>query len=121
MTAKFFDARIELYKKLCNEHVFTISKNGEPSIADIASKGSVAISKGMFDILEQHGITIPTASKNSGQGNGNLFEKCISEFLEKTFLALGHLRPGKWHIKQSHASISEFEQYCHLQDLQLLT
>lgn len=121
MTAKFFDARIELYKKLCNEHVFTISKNGEPSIADIASKGSVAISKGMFDILEQHGITIPTAPKNSGQGNGNLFEKCISEFLEKTFLALGHLRPGKWHIKQSHASISEFEQYCHLQDLQLLT
>lgn len=121
MTAKFFDARIKLFKRLCEEKVFTLSKNGEPSIADIANKASVAISKGLFDLIEKHGVEIFTGPKNSGQGNGNLFEKCIAEFLEQTFLSLGHLRPGKWHIRQSHVSIFEFEQYGHLKELQTLT
>ncbi len=57
------------------------------------------------------------AEKQAGQTSGKQFEEACTVFLQQTFLQLGHLRPGQWHIQRGSA-ISGFEQYLHIAALQ---
>lgn len=57
----------------------------------------------------------------AGQVAGNKFEEICEKFLSATFMRLGHLRPGSWHITRvsvpGKPGISRFEQYRHLTEL----
>jgi hypothetical protein len=59
--------------------------------------------------------------KLPGQSQGDLFESLVCEFLEQTFLQLGHLRPGAWTVQRITArddsTLSNFDQFRHLADL----
>ena len=50
--------------------------------------------------------------------SGSKFEAIVANFLEETFLRLGHLRPGRWTIQQvtgrERTLIARYEQYSHL-------
>ncbi|HZU45310.1 MAG TPA: NgoMIV family type II restriction endonuclease [Terriglobales bacterium] len=91
--------------------------DGVPSNADRASAASVAIAT---SILTQIQSDTAAATKLPGQASGNKFEQITRSFIEETFPALGHLRPGQWHINPQHKSIARFEQYHHLLDVQRL-
>lgn len=82
-------------------------------MADKGSKASIEIAQGVVRRLEH-----PLAEKSpSGQRAGMLFEQITREFLEQAFKLLYHLRPGE-RLFSVNQSISEFEQYEHLAELQ---
>ncbi|BCA80302.1 type II restriction endonuclease NgoMIV [Desulfuromonas sp. AOP6] len=53
-----------------------------------------------------------------GQTSGNHFESLCADFVQRTFLKLGHLRPGAWDVHQvtgrNRLEIAKYEQYSHL-------
>ena len=63
--------------------------------------------------------------KIQGQSSGAKFETVNLSFLERTFLRLQNLRPGKWHIEKlgnrNAIKTSSFVQYEHLEYLSTLT
>jgi len=91
-----------------------------PSNADSSSRLSVAIAQNMaFKLMAD------TQEKVDGQTAGAKFEQLNMEFIEDTFLHLGNLRPGKWHIaklgNRNAIKTSSFSQYEHLDYLSRLT
>ncbi|MFN0193007.1 MAG: NgoMIV family type II restriction endonuclease [Aestuariivirga sp.] len=62
--------------------------------------------------------------KLQAQTSGDVFESAVTSFLDLTFRALGHLRPGKWSIRsitgRKGLELSGFDQYRHLQAIALL-
>jgi hypothetical protein len=100
--------------------VLKIDANGVPSNADKDSKLSVSIAKGIVNKLgkESHG------SRLAGQMAGANFEKTCSDFLDKTFGRLNHLRPGRWEVGKGQGgrlAIAQYDQYEHLASLAKLT
>ena len=95
MEALILQARKDYHKRLLEEGVLTVDKNGVPSNADLASRLSVAIAKGIAAALEAE-----VHPKTLGQTSGAKFETINMEFLENTFPRLQNLRPGKWHIEK---------------------
>jgi hypothetical protein len=97
-----------------------MSKDGVPSNADKASRLSIDIASGIMRRLGPSTV----ASKVAGQTSGSEYETINMEFVKKTFLKMGHIRPGKWDIirlgNTKKSGISEYEQYAHLYDLDLL-
>lgn len=63
--------------------------------------------------------------KLDGQTAGHRFERCVADFLDKTFKSLGILRPGYWSVlvsgSRTGTEISKFEQYQHTDILQHLS
>ena len=63
--------------------------------------------------------------RQAGQTSGSSFEVLVSEFLQRTFPKLQHVRPGEWEVIQlgNRAALktSSFAQYEHLEYLQELT
>lgn len=59
----------------------------------------------------------------AGQSSGRQFEGICKQFVEETFLQLGHLRPGVWSVEsvgsRNRLLIAQFEQYSHLIALEL--
>ncbi len=102
-------------------NVFSVSKKGVPSIADKASRDSVAIAASIFGRLKMGKPMV----KPAGQQSGREFEKACQRFIERTFLALGHLRPGTFEIwaggKGKRTYLGQFEQYLHLTQLRKAT
>ncbi|MCF7854540.1 MAG: restriction endonuclease [Candidatus Pacebacteria bacterium] len=86
---------------------------GIPTIADKHSKPSVAFATGM---VERCGCKTGGA-RLVAQRSGQQFEEAVKEFLEATFLQLGHLRPGTWTVSRGGGNISMFEQFAHLDEL----
>ena len=87
------------------------------SNADFSNRASVAISNAVA-----HKIGIQKNHKKlPGQSQGDLFEELVCSFIDKTFCALGHLRPGQWNVQRitarDESAISLFDQYRHLADL----
>lgn len=103
------------------ERMLTIHR-GVPSNADKDSRASVAIASG---ILERLGTEVQR-ERLAGQSSGQTFEDICAEFLERSFLKLSHLRPGRWKViragdgTEQSVIISNFEQYSHLTALSLL-
>ena len=112
--------RIEYHKRLLEEGVLTVDKNGIPSNADKSSKLSIAIAHGIADRLMAE-----TKDKAVGQTSGAKFEQLNLEFLSNTFTLLQNLRPGKWHVvklgNKNAIKTSSFAQYEHLEYLSRLT
>ncbi|MYG63559.1 MAG: restriction endonuclease [Synechococcus sp. SB0669_bin_7] len=85
-----------------------------PNFADCGSRSSILIANGIVGALR-----IPRQKSRSipGQRAGALFEKLTCEFIEHTFTAISHMRPGKWKYLTSQTQISRFAQYRHLKIL----
>lgn len=113
ITPEFLAARREFHQELLKS-TLTISKNGIVSNADSSNTASKAIAKGIADMLEVKAVN----EKITGQTAGNQFENICANFVRKTFLKLGHLRPGTWDIHQvmgrNRLEIARYEQYSHL-------
>ena len=88
------------------------------SNADYGNPASLQISNFVAEKLTGGRIE---RKKLAGQTLGNQFEKLIADYLRKTFLALEHLRPGKWDIfhitARNEEAVTGCEQYSHLHDL----
>lgn len=86
-----------------------------PANADKDNKASVAIGLGVAKLI---GWETGAEDRLAGQRSGTRFEEACAEFLEATFLRLGHLRPGRWHVRQvrglDRLEIAKYEQYAHL-------
>lgn len=106
-------AREQFHKQLVDDFVLTIDANGIPSNADAGNKPSCAIAAG---IANQLGAL--RHEKLKAQSAGKFFECAVSEFVEKVFPNLQHLRPGRWSVlnlgNQSETKTSAFAQYEHL-------
>ena len=117
MIPLFSEARRSFHSKLLDA-ILKKDDKGVPSNADRHSKPSVAIAKGIMELLGSEGKGV----RLSGQMAGNKFEEVCAEFLKETFFKLSHLRPGKWGIGKSLASgplgIAQFDQYEHLAALE---
>lgn len=113
-------ARKSYHKRLLDEGVLSIDKDGVPSNADRSSRLSVAIARGVAELLEAS-----VQTKIQGQTSGAKFELINMLFLEETFPFLQNLRPGKWHIaklgNRNAMKVSSFSQYEHLDYLSALT
>lgn len=110
---EFLQARKEFHASLLKT-TLTITDKGVPSNADSSNKGSIAIAKGIADLLKAETI----AERQAGQTSGNEFEGICAEYVKSTFLRLGHLRPGAWDVHQvsgrNRLEIAKYEQYAHL-------
>lgn len=103
--------RSSYHRNLCAKILFV--KDRIPNIADGSSKASVSIA---LEIISR--IHHPLARKAPpGQTAGVLFEQLTRDFLKDSFDLLQHLRPGKW-LFSVNQSISQFEQYEHVANLQ---
>lgn len=92
----------------------TLNAAGVASNADKDSKASVAIAKGIADLLKAE----TGGERMAGQTSGSKFEGVCAAFVRETFLRLGHLRPGNWDVHQvggrNRLEIARYEQYAHL-------
>lgn len=95
----------------------TVDSNGVPAIADKGNKLSIRIAKQLVDELGES----VEAVRLAGQTSGKQFEDACSSFLERTFLKLDHLRPGRWTVhglnQKDKRGISRYQQYAHLYEL----
>lgn len=96
------------------QSVLNIDAQGVVSNADKGNNLSKQIAKGIAQSIGAN----TSAKRLPGQEMGNKFEEICTCFIKSTFLQLGHLRPGGWHIKKvgSHNrnEIAQYEQYAHL-------
>lgn len=110
---EFLEARKAFHAALL-ETTLTINTAGVPSNADKDSKASVAIARGIAELLKAETI----GERIAGQTSGSQFEGVCSVFVRETFLKLGHLRPGLWDVHQvggrNRLEIARYEQYAHL-------
>ena len=111
--AQFATARKAFHAKLL-EATLTINAEGVVSNADSSNRTSKLIAKGIADLLEAE----TRGERIAGQTSGNQFEAICADFVEQTFLRLGHLRPGAWDVHQvsgrNRLEIARYEQYAHL-------
>lgn len=109
----FAEARRRYHDALLSS-VLTADANGVVSNADDGNAASVRIARAIAESLGN--LTIKPKAK--GQTAGKVFENLCRAFLADTFLALGHLRPGKWSLQvleqRDKHGIAQFEQYSHL-------
>ncbi|WP_295485041.1 NgoMIV family type II restriction endonuclease [uncultured Pseudomonas sp.] len=110
---EFLQARKEFHASLLKT-TLTINDKGVPSNADSSNKTSIAIAKGIAELLKAETI----AERQAGQTSGNEFEGICAEYVKNTFSKLGHLRPGDWDVRQvsgrNRLEIAKYEQYAHL-------
>lgn len=110
---QFVEARRAYHAALLRT-VLHLDGNGVASNADGSNRSSVAIARGIAELLEAetHGARL------AGQTSGNRFESVCADFVHQTFLNLGHMRPGNWDIHQvtgrNRLEIARYEQYAHL-------
>lgn len=96
------------------KRILRVDSKGIPANADKDSAGSIRIATGICEKLG----ACTRATRLAGQMAGNRFEEICAAFVEQTFLRLGQLRPGIWHVKRigsrNRLEIAEYEQYAHL-------
>ena len=96
------------------DSILHVDFKGDPTNADTGSQQSLQLAQ---KLLAKVGT--PSRRKRvPGQRSGKLFESACATFVDETFLALGHLRPGNWEVCRSgegfNTRISEFAQYSHI-------
>lgn len=109
-------ARADFHRDLLS-NVLSVDSNGVPSNADSSNRASVAIASEMVRLLGASRV----GNRLPGQTLGTQFEIACERFIRATFLQLGHLRPGGWHVEtvpgRNANAIAQFAQYSHLIDL----
>lgn len=113
-TAWLETARREFHAR-CLSGPITITR-GVPSIADVANGPSREISIGLIAKLGQ---STDHAEKPPGQTSGAMFESACLSFLQDALAVLAHIRPGTFRVAKGR-TISQFEQYSHLDELRVL-
>lgn len=113
------DLRASYHREICERIVRTKTgsdgKTTYPNFADGGMRSSVQIAWGIVNRLTYaRGTDIVP-----GQGAGGRFEEITLLFLQNAFGQLQHLRPGAWHYSVQD-SISGFDQYRHLRELEEL-
>lgn len=72
----------------------------------------------MFEKLAaKYGLSTDARPKLAGQQGASAFESAVKTFLETTFLALPHLRPGNWSVDKGSGTgiiIAQYQQYEHM-------
>lgn len=110
---EFVEAR-KAYHAILLKETLTINSKGVVSNADSSNRASIAIAKGIADLLKVE----TQAERIAGQTFGYQFEGACATFLQRTFMKLGHMRPGSWNIYQvsghNRLEIARYEQYAHL-------
>ena len=101
--------RHEYHQEICQQ-LLSVDEHGIPNNADKHSDISVTLAKG---IVAEIGFSVGHQEKAAGQTSGKLFETLTANYLEKAFIALQHLRPGRW-LFTVGKRIEDFEQYEHL-------
>lgn len=111
--AVFLEARRAFHASLL-ESILSINEAGVASNADKDSRSSVAIARGIADLLKAETV----GERSAGQTAGSQFESACAAFVKETFMKLGHLRPGAWDVRQvggrNRLEIAKYEQYAHL-------
>lgn len=109
-----FTAERKLFHAALLASALSTDDAGVPANADRHSMASVKIAAG---IVERIGAGVSNA-RLAGQSSGRKFERICAEFIERTFLKLMHLRPGRWTVasvgSRDRLLIARFEQYAHL-------
>lgn len=103
------------HQRICQE-IIRISKRGDieyPNFADVGNRASINIAWG---IVRRIGC-LQNRELLQGQTTGGRFEVITQDFLAQAFGLLFHIRPGDW-VYSVQSSISGFDQYEHLADLQ---
>jgi hypothetical protein len=103
------------HQHICQE-IIRISKRGDieyPNFADVGNRASINIAWG---IVRRIGC-LQNRELLQGQTTGGRFEVITQDFLAHAFGLLSHIRPGDW-TYSVQSSISGFDQYEHLADLQ---
>lgn len=113
--ASWLEAARRSFHAQCLSGPITMTK-GVPSIADIANGPSREISIGLIAKLGQ---SVDHAEKPPGQTSGAMFESACLAFLQDSLAQLSHIRPGVFRVAKGH-TISQFEQYAHLDELRVL-
>jgi hypothetical protein len=110
---EFVEARKAYHAALLKE-TLTINSKGVVSNADSSNRASIAIAKGIAELLKAE----TQGERIAGQTSGNQFEGACADFVQQTFTKLGHLRPGSWDVHQvsgrNRLEIARYEQYAHL-------
>lgn len=109
--SRFGKARKKYHAKLL-QSVLTVNNQGMLSNADKDSRLSVRITQGIAEILK-----FETGIHLTDQTSGGEFGVISTEFLQDTFLQLGHIRLGTWEIKRignRNRKAIDFEQDAHL-------
>lgn len=102
----------DIYHAAICAQLIHLKDGKKPSMADVNSRLSVAISRNLIKRIP-HDIGIkPVKGQTAGLG----LEQLTKTFLDEAFRLLQHLRPGKWTFSL-HTNISNFDQYNHLTDL----
>jgi len=111
--AQLAEARKAFHAALLKDTLM-INSGGVVSNADSSNTASKAIAKGIAELLKAETM----GERIAGQTSGNQFEGICADFVQKTFLKLGHLRPGTWDVHQvsgrNRLEIARYEQYAHL-------
>ena len=112
-TAGFLASRQAFHAALL-QSILTVNSAGVAANADKDSRSSVAIARGMADLLRAETL----GERLAGQTAGSQFESACAAFVQDTFLKLGHLRPGAWDVRQvsgrNRLEIAKYAQYAHL-------
>ena len=112
-TPLFADARTKFHTLLLDT-IWWFDGKGIATNADKGQKASINIAQGILETL------VPTRSgpKVPGQRAGVKFEEACAGFVDETFSAISHLRPGSWSVfrvrGRSASAIAKFDQYQHL-------
>lgn len=111
------DARTAFHNEIIARQLLSITA-GVPSNADKDSAFSIAVANSILSQLPPGVQTIP--KRLPGQTAGALFEQVTRNYIERTFSALTHLRPGTWAFPASQKEIARYEQYAHLDEIEQL-
>jgi hypothetical protein len=112
---RLLQLRKEYHQNICT-NLIRIRKDGRKEYPNFADSGNIASINIAWNIIKQLNYD-GNYDTIAGQTTGDLFEIHTKKFLEKSFEALQHVRPGKW-IYSVKATITDFEQYEHLANLQ---
>ncbi|PID98087.1 MAG: restriction endonuclease, partial [Actinobacteria bacterium] len=113
------DQRLQLHRGLIENRTLSLNSAGIASMADKNSPSSVKIAREIAGAL---GVQVSDDKKLDGQTVGGNFEAAVKTFLESTFLAFQHLRPGQWRVFNVGSArvrkyLGDYEPYTHLYEL----
>jgi len=119
-TSLFSNSRTRFHALLL-ETLLWFDGKGIATNADKGQKASINIANGILEKL----VPVKSGPKVSGQRAGVRFEEACAGFVDETFSALSHMRPGLWSVFRVHgrsaSAIAKFDQYQHLLNLASLS
>ncbi len=109
--------RSAYHQQICGKIIRITERDGKkyPNFADGGSLTSTKIAWGILEHLQY----ARNPESISGQTSGGRFEVLTCNFLEAAFNLLRPLRPGEWRYS-TRLTISQFDQYRHLEELEAI-